>query len=276
MMKWIDTHQHFWKYDADTYDWITEEMLAIRRDFLPEDLFSVLQENGVSASIAVQANQTEAETDWLLTLADQYPFIAGVVGWVDLRSDQIKERLEHYSQFPKLKGFRHVLQGEDPAFMLQKDFLNGISYLHQYGFTYDILIFPKHLDASIKLVEQFPDQQFVIDHIAKPDIKHGSISNWKEGIEAISQYQHVCCKLSGMVTEADWANWTPEDMKPYLDVVVNSFGTDRIMFGTDWPVCLVAADYEKWKSVIGEYFSSFPLSEQEKIFSKNAERFYRI
>lgn len=276
MMKTIDTHQHFWKYNPVDYGWITDDMSVIRKDFLPADLSVVLKENAVDACVSVQADQTEAETDWLLQMADENDFIAGVVGWVDLRSPLIEERLKHYSQFPKLKGFRHVLQGEEPSFMLQKDFLNGISKLQQFDFTYDILIFPQHLDAALQLVQQFPDQAFVIDHIAKPYIKDKKIDEWKAGMEKIARHQNVYCKLSGMVTEADWKNWTKEDLLPCIDVVVNSFGTNRVMFGSDWPVCLVAAQYQQWLSLVKDYFTSFSAEEQQAVFSKNAATFYHL
>ncbi len=275
-MKIIDTHQHFWNYDPVIYDWITEEMSAIRKDFLPGDLAGVLKDDKVDACVSVQANQTEAETEWLVQMADENDFIAGVVGWVDLRSDIIEERLQYFSQYKKLKGFRHVLQGEEPSFMLQESFLNGISKLNEYGFAYDILVFPHHLESVLQLVKKFPDQRFVIDHIAKPCIKEGKIDEWKAGMEEISKHKNVYCKLSGMVTEADWKNWTNTDLTPYLNTVVNCFGTDRIMFGSDWPVCLVASSYNRWLNVIREYFASYTIDDQEKVFSKNAVRFYHL
>jgi L-fuconolactonase len=275
-MNIIDTHQHFWKYDPVNYSWINDEMQVIRKDFLPGDLAVVVNEHKLQGTVAVQADQTEAETDWLLKLAAKNDFIQGVVGWIDLRSDSIEERLRHYAQFKKLKGFRHILQGEDPAFMLQESFLNGISKLQQFGFTYDILIMPKHLKASLELVQHFPEQKFVIDHVAKPYIKEGKIDEWKEGMEKLAAHQHVYCKISGMVTEADWKNWTAEQLKPYIDVVVNSFGIDRIMYGSDWPVCLVASSYSKWLQTIKDYFASYSAEEQEKVFSSNAVKFYNL
>lgn len=272
----IDTHQHFWKYDPVNYSWINDEMQVIRRDFLPGDLAVVLKENKVQGCVAVQADQTEAETDWLLELAAKNDFIQGVVGWVDLRSSNIEERLLHYAQFKKLKGFRHVLQGEEPSFMLQKDFLNGISKLHQFGFAYDILIFPQHLSAALQLVEQFPQQRFVVDHVAKPYIKDGNIDEWKAGLQQLAQHSNVYCKISGMVTEADWKTWTADQLKPYIDVVVESFGIDRIMFGSDWPVCLVASSYNKWIETVQNYFASFSTEDQQKVFSSNAIKFYQL
>lgn len=276
MMTIIDTHQHFWKYDPVNYSWINDEMQVIRRDFLPGDLAVVLKENKVQGCVAVQADQTEAETDWLLELAAKNDFIQGIVGWVDLRSNAIEQRLQHYAQFKKLKGFRHVLQGEEPSFMLQKDFLNGISKLNQFGFAYDILIFPQHLSAALQLVEQFPQQRFVVDHVAKPYIKDGKIDGWKAGMQQLAQHSNVYCKISGMVTEADWKTWTADQLKPYIDVVVESFGIDRIMYGSDWPVCLVASSYNKWIETVQNYFASFSTEEQEKVFSSNAIKFYQL
>ncbi|QNA42761.1 amidohydrolase family protein [Lacibacter sediminis] len=275
-MKIIDTHQHFWKYDPVNYSWINDEMQVIRKDFLLGDLAVVVNEHKLQGTVAVQADQTEAETDWLLQLAAKNDFIKGVVGWVDLRSSNIEERLQHYQQFSKLKGFRHVLQGEEPSFMLQQDFINGISKLQQYNFTYDILIFPKHLTASLELVQQFPEQKFVIDHVAKPYIKDGKIDEWKTGMQQLAKQSNVYCKISGMVTEADWKNWTADDLRPCIDVVVESFGIDRIMYGSDWPVCLVASSYKRWLQTVKDYFSSYSTEDQEKVFSSNAIKFYKL
>lgn len=272
----IDTHQHYWKYDPVNYAWINDDMAVIRQDFLPADLQPVLTANGVAASIAVQADQTEQETDWLLQLADENPFIAGVVGWVDLRSPQLAERLQHYAQFSKLKGFRHVLQGEEPSFMLQSSFVNGIAQLQAHGFAYDILIFPQHLPAALQLVQQFPEQRFVIDHLAKPYIKQGLIGEWASGMKALAAHTNVYCKISGMVTEADWRNWTAADLHPYIDTVVQAFGTNRCMFGSDWPVCLVAAAYDKWLQTVQDYFAGFSTEEQAMVFAGNAKHFYQI
>jgi L-fuconolactonase len=272
----IDAHQHFWKYDPVAHSWINDEMSVIRKDFLPADLSPLLQQNKITGCIAVQADQTEKETDFLIELAGKNSFIKGVVGWVDLRAENIRERLVHYQKYPVVKGFRHILQGEEPGFMLQPDFLRGVAALKEFGFTYDILIFPKHISAAIELVKQFPEQPFVIDHIAKPFIKDGLIDEWKNGMQIIAQFPNVYCKVSGMVTEADWKNWTKEDFTPYLDAVTESFGVNRLMYGSDWPVCLVAASYEKMISLIQDYFSSFTASEQELIMGGNATRFYRL
>ncbi len=272
----IDAHQHFWKYNPAVHDWITDEMSVIRKDFLPQDLLLILQQNKIDGCIAVQADQSEKETNFLIGLADKNNFIKAVVGWVDLRAKDIEERLIHYKQFPVVKGFRHVLQGEHPSFMLQPAFLNGIAALGKYGFTYDILIYPKHLPAAIELVKQFPEQLFVIDHIAKPFIKDGLLDEWKKGMHSIAQFPNVSCKISGMVTEADWKNWKQEDFRPYLDTIVTAFGVNRLLYGSDWPVCLVAASYEKMMGIVHDYFSSFSFAEQASVFGLNALQFYRL
>ena len=275
-MERIDSHQHFWHYEAVKHDWIDDTMAVIRKDFLPADLQPVLQQNSIDGCIAVQADQTEAETDFLLSLQKETSFIKGIVGWVDLRAANIKERLAYYKQFNAVKGFRHVLQGEVPEFMLQPDFIRGIAALKEFNFTYDILIFPKHLPAAIELVKQFPDQQFAIDHIAKPYIKAGLINEWSNDMKAIAQFKNVHCKISGMVTEVDYKLWKKEDFTPYLDAVVNAFGTKRIMYGSDWPVCLVAASYTEMMNIVKEYFSSFTTTEQDNFFGNNAGTFYMV
>lgn len=275
-MQKIDSHQHFWHYNAVKHDWIDDAMAVIRKDFLPAGLLPVLQQHNVDGCIAVQADQSEAETDFLLALQKENDFIKAIVGWVDLRAENIAERLSYYKQFSAIKGFRHVLQGEAPEFMLQPNFLNGIAALKEFDFTYDILIFPKHLPAAITLVKQFPEQKFVIDHIAKPYIKAGLIDDWKKDMNAIAQYKNVYCKISGMVTEADYQHWKLSDFKPYLDAVVNAFGTNRIMFGSDWPVCLVAASYTKMMDIVKDYFSSFSGTEQNDFFGNNASAFYNL
>jgi len=272
----IDAHQHFWKYHVAKHDWIDDAMAVIRKDFLPAHLEPVLLHNNIDGCIAVQADQTEDETNFLLQLAAENSFIKGIVCWVDLRAADINERLQYYKQFNAVKGFRHVLQGEEPAFMLQPDFINGITSLKEFGFTYDILVFPNHLKAVLELVKKFPDQPFVIDHIAKPYIKAGLIDEWKKDIQLLASFENVYCKISGMVTEADYRNWKHTNFMPYLDVVVNAFGTKRIMYGSDWPVCLVAASYEKTLGIVKDYFAAFSITEQQDFFGNNAVTFYQL
>lgn len=273
----IDSHQHFWIYEIEKHAWIDDDMKVIRKDFLPDDLKTVYQENNVDGCVAVQADQTLAETDFLLDLAEKNDFVKGIVGWVDLRAANIDEVLNQYSKFSKLKGFRHVVQGEaDHNFMLRPDFLNGITALEKYNFTYDILIFPHQLGAALELVRRFPNQKFVIDHIAKPYIKDGFYDGWASLMKAISEYPNVYCKLSGMTTEADYNNWTPEQIEPYMQLVLEVFGTNRILFGSDWPVCLVAGNYTKTKELVTNFIAKLNSEEQAAIMGGNAIQFYSL
>jgi L-fuconolactonase len=273
----IDAHQHFWNYDEIRDSWITNEMSAIRKDFLPEHFQPILKENGFDGCVAVQADQSEKETGFLLGLAAKNDFIKGVVGWVDLHTENIEERLEYYKQFKKLKGFRHILQGEkDRAYMLRSEFARGIKALQRFNYTYDILIFPDQLQYTRNFVESFPEQKFVVDHLAKPCIKDKKIDGWKEDIQQLAQYKNVYCKMSGMVTEAGWQSWEQKDFIPYMDVVINAFGTDRIMFGSDWPACLVAANYSEVVHIVKDHFSAFTQNEQDKFFGQNAIEFYNL
>ena len=273
----IDSHQHFWIYNPVKDTWITEEMKVIKSDFLPADLQPLLSANQVNGCVAVQVDQTEKETRFLLDLAIDNDFIKGIVGWVDLCADNIDERLEYYYKYKKIKGFRHIIQAEaDLDFMLSKRFLNGISKLEKYKFTYDILIFPKHLENAGKLVAKFPNQNFVIDHLAKPDFKNKEFTEWEMGIKAIAKYPNVMCKVSGLVTEADWNNWTATDFTYCLDVVTEAFGIDRLMFGSDWPVSLLAASYADSCDIAEQYFSKFSKEDQDKFWSRNAIDFYQL
>jgi L-fuconolactonase len=273
----IDAHQHFWKFDPVRDAWINDEMKLIQRDFLPIDLLPLLQEHGFEGCVTVQSDQSEAENEFQLQNADTHSFIKGVVGWVDLQAEDIEERLSYFKQFKKLKGFRYVLQGEKQRdFMLRPAFKRGIDKLKKHGFTYDILIFPDQLKFSAELVSLFPEQPFVIDHIAKPYIKDKKIDDWKKDIQAIAKYENLSCKISGMVTEANWKTWKQEDFRPYLDAVVEGFGMERLMFGSDWPVCLVAAKYEEMLNILNDYFLPFSAYEKELFFGGNAIRFYNL
>jgi len=273
----IDSHQHFWKYHPVKDAWITHEMNVIQRDFMPADLLPLLHENKFDGAVSVQADQTEMETDFLLELASKNDFIKGVVGWIDLCADNISERLAYYAGFKKLKGFRHIVQAE-PAdnFLILPDFCRGISQLMNYPFTYDLLIFPRHLPYAKKLVDQFPLQPFVIDHLAKPDFKTSDFKQWEESIRSIERNKNVYCKVSGLVTEADWKNWHISDFRYCLDVVTESFGVDRLMFGSDWPVCLLGGSYTEVTSIVEEYFARYSLEDQSKIFGLNAVQFYNL
>jgi L-fuconolactonase len=273
----IDSHQHFWHYEPVKHAWIDDDMAVIRKDFMPSDLEVVYKENGIDGCVAVQADQTLAETDFLLKLASEHDFIKGVVGWVDLRSSTIETTLETYSQHKKLKGFRHVVQGEaDHNFLLRPHFLIGMSLLKKFNFTYDILIFPHQLGATLEFVKQFPNQKFVVDHIAKPYIKDGFYDGWAVLMKEIARQENVYCKLSGMITEAEYKLWTPEQIKPYMELVLEAFGPERLLFGSDWPVCLVAGNYSKVKSLVTDFISTLSPSEQAQIMGTNAINFYNL
>jgi len=273
----IDAHNHFWKFDPVRDSWINDEMKIIQRDFLPEDFHSVLKEHGFDGCVVVQSEQSEQENEFQLGNAVANTFVKAVVGWVDLQDAAVEKRLEYYQSFSLLKGFRHLLQGEqDRSFMLRPAFKNGISLLRKYGFTYDILIFPDQLKYAEELVAAFPYQKFVIDHIAKPLIKTKEEGSWHKDVRAIAKHENVHCKISGMVTEADWKNWKKEDFHPYINTVVEAFGAKRIMYGSDWPVCKVAASYTDTLNVVKEYFSKFSSDEQADFFGGNACTFYNI
>lgn len=272
----IDSHQHFWKFDPVRDSWIDDSMSKIQRDFLLEDLLPLLTENKFQGCVAVEAHQSEEQTNFLLDLASKNDFIKGVVGWVDLRNKNVSERLHHFSVHEKLKGFRHVVQGEADDFMLRSDFRNGIAALKPFDYTYDILIFHRQLPAAIDLVNRFPDQPFVIDHIAKPNIKSGDIASWEKNIKEIAKAENVMCKISGMVTEADWNNWQVADLRPYLDVIFENFSIDKLMFGSDWPVCNVAANYATVVKTLEDYSSQLSVQEQNKIWHENATVFYNL
>lgn len=273
----IDSHQHFWRYEPVKHSWIDDSMSVIRKDFLPEDLQKVYQENEIDGCVAVQADQTLEETDFLLDMAKQNDFIKGVVGWADLRSENIDAVLEKYSTHKNLKGWRHVVQGEpDPNFLLRPDFLRGISKLEKYNHTYDILVFPHQLGAVLEFVKKFPNQKFVIDHIAKPYIKDNFYDGWATLMKEIGKHENVSCKLSGMITEADYNLWTSEQLQPYMHLTLEAFGSERLMFGSDWPVCLVAGNYGQVKSIVTHFISTLSSQDQEMIMGKNAQEFYNL
>ena len=273
----IDSHQHFWKYEPAKHVWIDDDMSVIRRDFLPSDLKEVYQANGIDGCVAVQADQTLEETDFLLGLAGTNDFIKGVVGWVDLRDAEVDSILEKYHTHKKLKGWRHVVQGEaDHNFLIRPNFLRGISFLEKYNYTYDILIFPHQLGATLEFVKQFPHQKFIIDHMAKPYIKDGFFDGWSVLMKEIARHENVFCKMSGMITEADYRHWSVEQLHAYMLLVLEAFGPERILFGSDWPVCLVAGSYKEVKSVVTDFIKTLSTNEQNAIMGANAIDFYNL
>ncbi|ETN95135.1 amidohydrolase family protein [Zhouia amylolytica] len=269
----LDAHQHFWKFDPVRDAWIDETMEVIRKDFLPTDLEPILQKNNIDGCIAVQADQSETETAFLLDIARNHNFVKGVVGWVDLLADNVEDRLAHFSSNNKLKGIRHIVQAEPNDFMLRSDFQNGISKLSQFDLTYDILVFPRQLPAAIKLAEKFPDQAFVLDHIAKPAISSGMDREWQSDIKELATCENVYCKVSGLVTETKDFQWRAEEFTPFLDVVFDSFGADRLLYGSDWPVCLLSSPYETVLKIIEDYV---PKEHHTKIFYQNTVNFYKL
>ena len=273
----VDAHQHYWRYSPEEYGWIDDSISILNRDHLPEHLAPLLQENHVNGTVAVQARQTHEETRGLLDLANQFPFILGVVGWVDLHAENVMDVLEDFSPQPGFCGVRHVLQDEpDDRFMLRDDFLRGLSCLQRFDLSYDLLLYPRHLPMARELVERFPKQRFIVDHLAKPPIQEGRLSPWDEDLRRLAAHENVYCKISGMVTEADWFRWKPSDFTAYVDVALEAFGTKRLVFGSDWPVCTVAASYTEVLELARETLKNLSESEQEDIFGGNARRFYKL
>jgi len=273
----IDAHQHFWNYDPGEYAWIDDSMKVLRRNFLPHDLAPELRRAKFDGCIAVQARQTIEETRWLLRLAEKSAFILGVIGWVDLRSADVHSTLAELSRNPKLLGVRHIVQGEpDDHFLLRPDFLRGVSALEEFGLTYDILIYPRHLPVAAEFVARFPRQRFVLDHLAKPLIKAGEIQSWAAGVRELAGFPNVYCKLSGLVTEADWTSWKPSQIKPYLDVAFECFGPERLMIGSDWPVCTVAASYAQVMNLVIDYLQGHPDHVREAVLGGNAQRLWEL
>lgn len=278
-MMHVDAHQHFWRYDAGQYGWIDGSMSALRRDFLPPESAREMEALGFNACVAVQARQTLDETRWLLALADAHPSIAGVVGWIDLLAGAVgvRSQLLSFAPHPKLVGIRHIVQAEpDDRFLLRPQVLEGLAVLAEFGLAFDILIYRRQLPAAAECVAQFPDQRFVLDHLAKPDIRGGEMREWERGLRALARHAHVLAKLSGLVTEADWKHWTPDLIRPYLDVAFDTFGWERLMIGSDWPVCLVAGSYSRTMRLVVEYIAARPAHERDAILGGNAQRFWRL
>lgn len=272
----IDAHHHLWQYNSEEYGWIGPGMDVLKKDYLPEELAERASENGIRATVVVQARQTIVETKWLLNLAELHPLICGVVGWVDLRSGSLEEQLRAFSRRDKLVGIRHVLQDEPAGFMNDPLFLRGIGQLESEGMAYDLLIYPDQLLEAIRLVERFPEQVFVLDHMAKPPVRSGALQPWKKQMEALAEHPGVWCKVSGLVTEADHRHWTYESLVPYLDAVTGAFGTERIMLGSDWPVCRLAAEYSEVMEIPRRYFEGLEPEERNNIFHENAVRCYGL
>jgi len=272
----IDTHVHFWNFDAVRDSWITEEMNAIRKDFTPKNLIRIYNDLKISGCVAVQANQAESENDFLLTLAEQNEIVKGIVGWVDLKSKDLEERLKYWSAFKKIKGWRHVLQAENSNFILSNDFAEGIRALKKYNYTYDLLCYHTQLEDIIKLVDKVPDQAYVLDHCGKPDVKSQNLKTWSKNIKTLAQNTNVYCKLSALLVEADWKNWKEIEIFNCFDVILEHFGTNRVMYGSDWPVVLLSRPYADWFNLVEKYTSRFSIQEKDNIFLNTASAFYKL
>jgi L-fuconolactonase len=273
----IDTHHHLWHYNRQEYGWIGESMSVLKQDYLPGDLEQELQKAGTTGTVVVQARQSLQETRWLLDLAGENRFILGVVGWLDLCSPDLDQQLLEYAAHPKLVGVRHLLQDEpDDGFMLRGDFLEGVAKLGPYDLVYDLLLFPRHLDIAVELATKLPLQRFVLDHLGKPAIRSGEMEPWRSGIQNLAERANVWCKLSGMVTEADHERWQYNDLLPYMEVAVNAFGPDRVMLGSDWPVCRLAAEYTEVMAITGKFIKSLEREDRDKILYQNAIDCYQL
>jgi L-fuconolactonase len=272
----IDAHQHFWRYAPEEYGWIGTPMAALQRDFLPSDLLPLLERNGIDACIAVQARQSLAETDWLLELTREHPWIAGVVGWVDLCAPDAPDRIERAARDERLVGLRHVAQDEPDDFLLRGDFARGLGHLARHDLAYDILIYARQLPAALELVGRFPRQTFVLDHLGKPSVRRREREPWTAQLRALAARPNVACKLSGLATEAEWERWRPLDLAPYLNTALEVFGVERVMFGSDWPVCTLAASYERWLEHLWGWSSTLAPSERDALFGGTAARIYGL
>ena len=273
----IDSHQHFWNYNEERDTWITPEMSVLRKDYYPSYSEGLFRENGFTGCVAVQADSSEEETLFLLALAEQNEFIQGVVGWVDLQSSNIEDRLAYFSQFEAIKGFRHIVQGEkDPAFLARKEFIRGVKTLASFDLSYDLLIYPHQIESAISFCQTCNDQRIVLDHLAKAPLKSGDISAWKKQIAGFKDLDHVSAKISGIVTEASDQNWTPDEVNEIIEVSLDVFGPSRLLIGSDYPVVLLNSTLERWVSTFKNQLSGLSASEQAKIYEGNAIEFYQL
>ena len=272
----IDSHLHFWRYSAAEYGWIDGSMARLQRDFLPEDAAPEMRAAGMDACIAVQARQTLEETRWLLTLADAHSFIAGVVGWVDLRSAHLDAELDSIAAHPKLVGLRHIVQAEPDDFLSGEAFRRGVAHLARRGLPYDILVYARQLAAAIDFAAALPEARLVLDHLGKPDIRAGGFDGWRGDLDRLAALPNVCAKLSGLVTEADWNRWTIEDLHRYINAALDSFGPERLMIGSDWPVCTVAGGYGEVLDVVRTAISGRPQAERDAVLGNTARRFWNL
>lgn len=272
----VDSHQHFWRYSPQTHGWLDERMAPLRRDFMPEDAERELARFGFDGAIAVQAAQTLDETEFLLGLAAAHPFVVGVVGWVDLRAPDVSSVLGELARRPAFKGVRHVAQSEPSGFLADASFRAGVKQLAQFDLSYDVLVFAHQLPEVVDFAASLPEVRFVLDHLAKPKVRSAELEPWRTQLSRVAELPNVCCKLSGLVTEAAWKAWQPTQLAPFIDAAVELFGTNRLLVGSDWPVCTLAGSCREVMRVFDDYFANFSASERAAIFGENAAREYRI
>ena len=275
----VDSHQHFWQLcQPFDYGWLNAPQLEpIRRDYLPADLKPLIRQAGIDRTILVQTQHDVGENDWAFSLADDNEFIAGVVGWLDIASPNVEKQLQELRRHPKFVGVRHLTQDEaDDDFIIREDILRGLKVLEKHRVPFDLLFFVKHLHHAASLAQLFPDLPLVLDHLAKPMIKARRLDNWEADFRKAASYPNVYCKLSGMVTEADWGAWKPADLKPYVEVALSAFSPTRCMFGSDWPVCELAGTYGDVCTALREHLEFLSESERAQIFGETASLFYRL
>ncbi|MFC3161559.1 L-fuconolactonase [Chryseobacterium arachidis] len=272
----IDSHVHFWKFDPIRDAWITNEMTVIQRDFLPEDFSLYINENQIEGCIAVQADQSDEETAFLLNLAKENSFIKGIVGWVDLTCEKLEESLQQYQSEKLIKGFRHIAEGEDIGFLLKENVFHGIKKLHQFNYTFDILLRQHQLSDAVKLSEKLPDQPFILDHCGKPNLATNDLRDWKENISELAKNPNMFCKISGLLTQGNWNLMDEKSIFETLDFIFNQFGIERLVFGSDWPVMLLGGNYVLWLELISKYLTQFSKEEQELFYFRNALKFYNL
>lgn len=272
----IDAHHHLWRYNAEDFSWLGSDMAALRRDFLLPELEQTLASAGVRAAVAVQARQSVHETRFLLECARKSAALCGVVGWVPLRSMEVSSVLDEFAFETKLVGVREIVQRSHAGLLEDHAFNRGVGELTARGLAYDVLIYADQLEEATRFVRRHPQQRFVVDHAAKPRIAESELEPWRTRMRELARSENVWCKLSGLVTEAEWHGWSAEDLRPYMDVCVEVFGMQRLMAGSDWPVCLVATEYARWWRVLEQYFVSSSEEEQRDVFGRNAVRFYGV
>lgn len=272
----VDAHIHFWQYEKEQHAWITREMKALRHDHLPEHIQTSLRRNGIDACIAVESSASELDTHFLVELARTHTMIQGVVGWVDLLAENLEERLAYFSQYPIIKGWRYRLEDREDGFLKDPRLRKGLSLLQANNYRFDLFVGHRQLKETIGLVSDFPEIVFILDHAGKPDIRNRDLQSWSALIRELAQSQNLYCKLSGLLTLAQWKDWSAAEFYPYLDVLFKHFGTQRLLFGSDWPILTLSGIYVQWISLLEKYMENLSTEEREAVMGGNAEREYGL